>query len=150
MSEHPSDGQSGQRLFFLVVILTLMKIWVANDGVAADDVERQRLTGDVGRGGHGDRPLQVIGIVDAPLERHVPAHRTADDGQQFFDPQMVDQFFLRCDHVANRDRRKIGPVRLACFRIDRVGPGGPAAAAQNVRADDEETVGVDRFSRSDP
>ena len=35
------------------------------------------------------------------------------------------------------------PVGPARFRIDAVGPGGAAAAAQDVRADDEVAVRVD-------
>jgi hypothetical protein len=44
---------------------------------------------------------------------------------------------------------KVRPVRLAGRRVDRRRPRGPAAAAEQVRGDDEEPVGVERLAGAD-
>jgi hypothetical protein len=62
---------------------------------------------------------------------------------------MVDQQLLRLDHVADGDDREMQAVGLAGRRIDFLGADGAHAAAQEVRADDEILVGVERLAGTD-
>ncbi len=97
------------------------------------------------RGGRED----AVWIARSPLQHLHPAHRAADHGEERVDAEMVDQGRLRADHVADGDEGEIEPVGRARRRIGRGRPGGAQAAAQHVRADDEEAVRVDRPARSD-
>ncbi len=96
------------------------------------------------------RAGHCVRIARGPGQRHVPAQRPADHGQQPLDAQVVDQPPLHLDDVADGDQREIGAVGAAGGRVDAVGPGRAAAAAQDVRADDEVAVGVDRLARARP
>ncbi len=89
------------------------------------------------------------GIARGPVEHLHAAHRAADDAEQLVDAEMVDQQLLRLDHVADGDDREMQPVGLAGRRIDLLGADGAHAAAQEVRADDEIFVGVERLARPD-
>ena len=62
---------------------------------------------------------------------------------------MVDQHRLGAHHVADGDDRQVEPVGLAGRRIDRGRAGRAEAAADDIRADDEEAVGVDDLARPD-
>ena len=62
---------------------------------------------------------------------------------------MVEQRRLRAYHVANRDDRKSQPIGLAGCRVLRRRAGRAHAAAEHIRTDDEEAVGVDRKARAD-
>ncbi len=56
---------------------------------------------------------------------------------------------LHPHHVADRDDREPRPVGLARGRLDRRRSRGPLAAAERVRAHDEEALGVDRQPGAD-
>jgi len=79
----------------------------------------------------------------------VSAHRPADHREKFFNTEVIHKPALNLYHVALGDCGKIRAVTVARCRIDAVGPGGAAAAAQNVGADDKIAVCVDRFARTD-
>ena len=66
-----------------------------------------------------------------------------------FNAQVVNQQFLRTDHVADGDNRKIQPPRLSRFLVKSLRPGGAHAAAEYIGANDKITVGVDHLARTD-
>ena len=57
---------------------------------------------------------------------------------------MIDQHFLRSNHVTNGNDGKRQPIGLAGDRIEILGPRGAKAATQHIGANDEETIGIDR------
>ena len=118
--EHPRDGQADGRPVLLVVVPALVVGRIAEDGVAADDVEGQGLAGQPRRGGHGHGAGDAIGKPRGPGQGHVAAQRSADDGQQPLDAQVIDQPPLHLDDVADGDDGEIGGVRPAGRRVDAV------------------------------
>lgn len=56
---------------------------------------------------------------------------------------------MSLDQVTNLDQRESESVRVTGRRVDRGRPGRSFAAAKHVRADHEETVGVQRAARTD-
>ena len=149
MADHPRQGQADGRAVRPVVVLAAVEMRVAQDGVAADDIERQRLAGQPGRGRQRDHPAHAVRVAGGPGQRLVPAQRAADDRQQLADAQRVQQPALHLHHVADGDGGKIAAVGLAGGGVDAAGAGGAAATAQQIGADDEEAVGVDRLARAD-
>ena len=103
----------------------------------------------LGAGGDQDRGEDALRIARRPFERQHAAHRAADDAEQAVDAEMVEQHGLGAHHVGDGDDRKVDAPGRAGGRIGRGRPGRAHAAADHVRADDEETVGVDRLARSD-
>ena len=65
------------------------------------------------------------------------------------DAEMVEQHRLRAHHVANGDDRKVEAPRHAGVGIGRRRPGGAHAAAEDIGADDEIALGVDRPAGAD-
>ena len=64
-------------------------------------------------------------------------------------PEPVHEPALHFDHVAHSNHGEIRAVRPSRVRIDAVGPGRAAATSEDVWADDEVSVRVDRFARPD-
>src|SRR5579862_2593019 len=62
---------------------------------------------------------------------------------------MIEQHSLRAHHVAHGDDGKVEAPRHAGRRIGRSRAGRAHAATDDVRADDEITLGVDRQARAD-
>ena len=61
---------------------------------------------------------------------------------------MIDQPPLHFDDVADGDGGEVGGIAAAGGRVDGVGPGRAAAAAQDVRTNDEVAIGVDGLARA--
>ena len=99
------------------VVVALVPIRVGHDGLPADFVEGDLLRAVPRRGGDRDRRGDRIGIRHRPFERLHAAHRSARDGQQALDAEMVDQHLLQPHHVADRDHRERHRVR-ACRSPD--------------------------------
>ena len=97
----------------LIVVLAVVVGRIAEDGVAADDVERQRLAGQSRRSGHGDGAGHAVGKPRGPGQHHVTAQRSADHGPQPFDAQVIDQPPLHFDDVADGDGGKFGGIAPA-------------------------------------
>ncbi len=84
------------------------------------------------------------------MQRLHAAHRTAKHGEQPLDAQMVDQLLLCPDHVADGDGGEIGaPAVARGVRLELQRSGGTHATAEDVRANDEKPVGIERLVRSD-
>ena len=88
-------------------------------------------------------------IEHGPFERLHAAERAARDGGQPRDAELVQERALRAHHVRDGDDRKVGAVGPPGRRVRRRRPGRAAAAAEQVRADDEEAVGVERLAGAD-
>ena len=101
-----------------------MEVRVAQDGVAPDHIEGQRLAGQPGGGGQGHHPAHAVRMPRRPGQRLVPAQRTADHRQQLADAQVIQQAALHLDHVADGNGREIAAVGFAGGRVDAAGAGG--------------------------
>ncbi len=62
---------------------------------------------------------------------------------------MFNQLALQANHIGDGDEWEIHAERLAGRGVRGAGTGGAAAAAQNVRADNEVLVGVEGLARPD-
>ena len=89
------------------------------------------------------------GMRDRQLEHLHAAHRAADRGEELADAEVVEQQHLRVHHVLDGDHREVGAVGLAGGGVLRGRPGAPAAAADDVGADDEVLVGVEPLAGTD-
>ena len=102
-----------------------------------------------GAGGDRQRAEDSGGIGRRPLQDLHAAERAAGDREQRLDAEPVDEHRLGAHHVAHRDHRQVEPVRPVGRRIGRGRSGGAEAAADDVGADDEIAVGVDRLAGAD-
>ena len=64
-------------------------------------------------------------------------------------PSEAQQRAVHVDHVADREQREVEPVALAGRGVRRRRAGRALAAAEDVRADDVEAVGVDGLAGAD-
>ena len=88
------------------------------------------------------------GSVDRPLERPHAAHRAADDARPPLDAERVGERRLDRDLVADRDAREARAPRASRPGAVRRRARSSLAAAEHVRAHDEQAVGVDRATRA--
>ena len=65
------------------------------------------------------------------------------------DAELAQQRAVHGDHVADREEREVQAVALTRRRVRRRRPGRALAAAEDVRADHVEALGVDRLARAD-
>ena len=91
----------------------------------------------------------LIAVLHGPLERLHAAERAAGDGGQPRDPELIQERALGPHHVGDRDDRKVGPVGPARCRVRGRRSRRAAAASEQIRADDEEPVGVERLAGAD-
>ena len=146
---HARDGEPVARHLAVRVIVAAAPVRIGHDGLAADLVEGDVLRGMPGgrRDRHGAE--HAVGVARGPFQHLHAAHRSADDAEQLVDAEVIDQAHLRIDHVADGDDGEVEAVGLARARVDRGGPRRAHAAAEDVGADDEEAVGVDRLAGAD-
>ena len=83
-------------------------------------------------------------IARRPLQHLHAAERAAGDREHRVDAEMVEQHRLRPHHVAHGDDGKVEAPRHAGGGVGRGGAGRAHAAADDVGADDEIALGVDR------
>ena len=148
MPDHPRQGQADGGALRPVIVLAAVEVRVAQDGVAPDHIERQRLAGQPGRGRQRDHPARAVRMTGRPGQGLVPAERTADDRQQLADAKLIQQPPLHFHHVADGDGGEVAAVGLAGGGVEAAGAGGAAAAAQQIGADDKVAVGVNRLARA--
>ena len=84
-----------------------------------------------------------------PAQHLVPTERPPDDRAKMRNAEQINEALLHVDHVLHGHEREVAAVRLAGFRIDRDGPGRATAAAENVRANHEEALGIEGLTRAD-
>ena len=90
-----------------------------------------------------------FGIGRRPLQHLHAAQRAAGDREQRLDAEAVEEHRLRAHHVADGDHRQVEAIGLVGRRIGRGRTGRAHAAADDVGADDEVAVGVDRLAGAD-
>ena len=149
VGRHARDAEALAGPRALDQIAPVPPVRIRHDRLPADLVEGDVLRGMARRGRDRKRGEDAIGIGRRPLQHLHAAHRTAGHAKQRVDAEMVDQQRLRAHHVGDRDDRKVEAVGLAGLRIERGGAGRAHAAAEDVRANDEEPVGVERPARAD-
>ena len=149
MRGHARDGEAVARHLAERMIVAAAPVGIGHHGLASDLMEGDVLRGMPG--GRGDRHGRehAIRVARGPFQHLHAAHRPADDAEQLVDAEMVDEAHLRIHHVADGDDGEIQPVWLACVRVDRCRTGRAHAAAENVWADDEVAVGIDRLAGAD-
>ena len=131
------------------MIFAAAPVGIGHHRLAADLVEGDVLRGMPRAGGDRQRREDPVRIARRPFQHLHAAHRAADHRKQLVDAEMIDQHRLRAHHVADGDDRQVEPVGLAGRRIGRGRAGRAEAAADDVRADDEEAVGVDDLAGAD-
>ena len=148
MRHHAGHRQSHARAAALRIV-AVVPLRVLHDGLAADFVEGDGL-GAFPRGrGQGNQAPHEGRILDAPLQHQHSAHRTADDGGERGQTKVIAEEFLRVHHVADGDEGKREAERPARARVGRRGPAGTLAAAEDVGAEDEKVIRVDRLAGPD-
>ena len=122
---------------------------VAHDRLARDRVPGHalRVEGMSARDRHDS--VDLVGVEDRPLERLHASERAAGHRREPLDPELVQERALGPHHVGDGDHGEVGAVRPARRRVERRRPRGPAAAAEQVRGDDEVPVGVERLAGAD-
>ena len=108
---------------------------VGEDRVPRDLAERDVLRGQPRGRAHQHRALDLVRMVQRPLQDLHPAERPADRRVHPRDAQRPQQRAVHLGQVAHGEQREVQPVRLARRRVDRRRPGRPLAPAQQVRAD---------------
>ena len=99
----------------------------------------------------GDRHdgVDLIGVQDRPLERLHAPERASGHRREPLDSKLVQERTLGSHHVRDGDHREVRAVRLSRRRVERRRSRRPAAAAEQVRGDDEVPVGVERLAGAD-
>ena len=149
MRRHARDGEAPGWNGSRAPVCAGVPIGVGENCLPPDLVKRDVLRGVECGARHRHARKNGVGIGGRPFQRLHPAHRPADDGEQFPHAKMLHQKSLCPHHVADGDRRKIGAPGFARGRVDAARPGAAHAAAEHVGANDEKSVGVDRPARSD-
>ena len=145
VSEHASDAHSRRGRPAGAIIMPLLPVRIRRDGVAGDGIPRDALRLECVGARDGNDRVHLIAVEYGPFERLHPAQGTAGNGSQPRDSQLVQQCPFGPHHVGDRDDRKVGAVGPSSRRIGGRGPCGPSAPAQQVRADDEKLVRVERL-----
>ena len=146
MPHHSSQHQATPWNSLKVVVATVVKLPVGGDGLACHLIERNILRRESGRGGNHHGVPQPVGIIQAPLQGLHAAEGAANNRRPALNTKPVGQQCLALDPVAHGDDRKLRAEGLSGFRVDTVWPCAAVTAAQIVQADNEKTVGIDRFA----
>ena len=143
MRGHARDREALRGPGALDEISPAAPVGVGHHRLSADLMEGDILRGMACRGRDRQGSEDAIGIARGPLQNLHAAHRAAGDAKERLDAKVVEQQGLRPHHVGDGDDRKVEPERVAGLRVDRRRAGGAHAAAEDIRADDEESVGVE-------
>ena len=146
---HARDRKPFARIPAFGEIAPLAPFRIGHDRLTADLVERDVLRRVARRRRDRQRGEHALGIARGPLQHLHAAHRAAGDGEQRSDAEMIEQHRLRAHHVADGDDRKIQAPRRVGLRIGRRRTGRAHAGADDVRADHEIALGVDRAAGPD-
>ena len=131
------------------VVVPALPVRVGGDGVARDRVPGHPLRLQRVRAGDRNDGADVGAAQDGPLERLHAAERTARHCREARDAELVQERPLGADHVGHGDHREIRSVGPPGRGIRGRRARGAAAAAEEVRADDEELLGVEGLAGSD-
>ena len=150
VADHARDAQAAHRHHALLVVVAAVEIRVGHDRLARHLVEGDVLRRELGRRGDDDRVAHALGVGERPLQRLHRAERAADHRGEALDAEAVGEARLRLDPVLDRDHREVRAPGLAGRRVDRRRAGRAEAAAEVVRADDEEAVACRAACRGRP
>ena len=145
---HAGHGQAFFRPHAGDLIGPAPPVRVGHDRLAADLVEGDVLGRMPRRRADAHRAEQLLRIVRRPLQHLHPAHRAADHGEQGVDAQRLDQHRLGADHVGDGDHRERQAIGIPGPRIDRGRTRRSHAAADDIGADDEIALRVQRQART--
>ena len=140
---HTRNSKASTRSF-ASIISAVVPAGVGHDRLTTDFVKRDVLGGVAGGSGNADGAEQLIRIVRRPLQNLHSPHGSADGGEQALDSKGVDQHGLRADHVGDGDDREFQPIGFSGFGVDGGGTGGAHTTADNIGADDEVPLRVQR------
>ena len=143
---HPRDGEAPRRNSPRPPVRPAVPVRIGKNRLPTHLMERDILRRMKRSRRHGHACEHVGRIGRGPFQRLHAAHRSAHDRKQPPHAEIRHQQPLRPHHVPHGDRRKLRPVPLA-RRAIATWPGAAHAAAQHVRAHDEEPAGVDRAPR---
>ena len=146
---HARHGKPLARAPALVEIAALAPVGIGHHRLAADLVEGDVLRGMARGAGDRHRREHAVLIGRGPFQHLHAAHRAAEHAEHLGDAEMVEQPRLRAHHVAHGDDGKIESVGPPGGRVDRARSGRAHAAADDVGAEHEIAVGVDRLAGAD-
>ena len=147
--DHARDAHAARRRAARVVVVAALPVGIGRDRIARDRVPRDALRAQRVRARDRHDRADVVAVEHGPFERLHAAERAARDGGEPPDPKLGEERALRAHHVGDRDHGKVGAVRPAGRGIRRRRPRRAAAAAEEIRADDEEALGVERLAGAD-
>ena len=147
MADHSCDGQAAARRFGVVVI-AVVPVRISHDGLTAYFVEGDLLSAVAPGCGNGNHRTYALREAHRPFQGLHASHGPAGHAKQPFNTERINQFLLQTHHIANGDDREPEPVRAARGSVDGTRPRGALTAPQNVGADDEKTIGVERLART--
>ena len=147
MADHARHAQPAHRLDAVGVKVTVVEIWISQDGRTRDLVEGNVLRREIGCGGDDERPSDALRIANRPRQRLHPAQATAHDSRKALNAEVIGKPRLGVDPVLDRNDGEIRAPWRSGRRVDRRRTGRAEAAAQIVDADDEEARGVDGLAR---
>ena len=149
MRGHARDREAFRRPGALDEISPAPPVGVGHHRLSADLMEGDILRGVTSRGRDRQGGEDAIGIARGPLQNLHAAHRAAGDAKERLDAEVIDEQRLRPHHVGDGDDRKVESERIAGVGVDRRRASGAHAPAEDIRADDEEAVGVERKAGTD-
>ena len=133
----------------VLVVVAAVEVLVLHDGRARDGAEGDVLGGQASARADHEPRAQLIGVIERPLQHLHAADRPADRRERALDAEVTEQPPVHGHEIAHGAEREAQAVGLAGGRVDRRGARRALAAAQQVRADDEQPVGVDRLAGAD-
>ena len=149
VADHPRDAHARRWRPARPVVMPVLPVRIGRDRVARDGVPGHTLWQErVGARDRNDR-IHLVGVRHRPFERLHPPERAAGHGRQTRDAEHLQKGALRPHHVRDGDDRKVRSVRPAGRRVDGRRPRRAAASSQQIRADDEELVGVEGLAGTD-
>ena len=133
----------------LAVVAAAAPVGVGHHRLSLHEAQRDRLRVRAQRCRDRDDAADALGRERGEQQRLHAAQRRARRRVQPLDAEVVEQRELRAHHVADGEDREVGGVGPARARIGRRGPRAPVAAAEQIAADHEEAIGVDRETGAD-
>ncbi len=149
VADHARHAHAGLGCGAGAVVVAALPGWIAHDGLPRDRVPCDALRVQGVRAGDRHDGINLIREQHRPFQCLHPAERAAGHRREPLDAELVEERALGPHHVRDGDHGEVRPVRLARRRVDRGRPGRAAAAAEQVRGNDEEAVGVERLARAD-